>query len=413
MSAFFRFIAMLLSLLNALSVSLRLKKIEVKQNETEISDVKLVNSTESPMCKTAEYACNVGNSVQAVFTTTARKAYRMSNGQMILTHKLTGAEKTAGITDKNGNIYVENTFRTFYTDKCGIEHYFENTLTKGRINTIRLGEYYYDCHVRDFDDGNFNVDKNFHVYPDKVYAQYSLLAKEPTTELYDFGSEITVPYLSVNKLEIKDKNGTHGTLDGIDAESVEYAAFDIKDTGVISFIVPSDGSAKKLTVTKGILGYEVRQYAAFDASLGLNDYAENGGLGMNKITFGFRIYTDGTHTFDGAEKAAFEERNPLADVTVEKGTANSVYLGYDALRGAYTVQMNGTDFQTAYDNPQMQFTAPISIKSDDDRTLYFRSYGLSGCLEAAAILDENDNLVPMEVEVCKNFCGDGGEGFTA
>ncbi|MCQ2463404.1 MAG: hypothetical protein MJ177_08400 [Clostridia bacterium] len=363
------------------------------------------------MLTTAEYAKNARNAVQAVYTTTARKAYRMSNSMAVVTHKLAGVEKTADLTDRNGNAYFTDGFRTFYTDKNGVEHSFENSTETGRVNTIRLGEYYYECHIRDLAKCNFKVDKAFHVFSDRLYVQYSFLADKPTEKLFDFGSKYTIPYTSVTGLAIKDKNGIHNKINCIDSESVEYIAFDTKDTGVVGFIVPSDGSTKKLTVTLGALGYTVKQYAAFDPSAGLNDYTESGGYELNKITFGCRVYTDGTHSFDGIEKAAYEERNPLEGITVEKGTANSTYLGYDALRGVYTVQMDGTDFQTAYDNPQMQFTAPISISSNDDRTVYFRSYGLSGCLEAAAIIDSENQLVPMEVQVCKNFRDDGGEPF--
>lgn len=411
MAKLIQIITLLISMINSVLISTTIKPVKVPVKEPLNDRIEILNDTESPMLDSAEYAANARNSAQGIYTTTTRKAYRMSNSQTVLTHRLKGVEKTADLTDTNGNAYICNSFKTFYTDKCGKEHFFENTTSPGRVNTIRLGVYYYDCHVRDLDDGNFNVDKDYHVYADKLYAQYSLLAKEPTKELYDFGSEITVPYASVKNLVIRDKNGIHTSPDAVDAESVEYVAFDIRNTGVVGFIVPADGSTKKLTVTSGALGYVVKQYAAFDASLGLNDYEENGGYGMNRITFGFRIYTDDTHSFDGIGKAAYEERNPLQNITVEAGTANAAYAGYDALRGVYTITMTGTDFQTAYDNPQLQFTAPVSISSDEDRVIYIRGAGNNGCLEAAAVLDNENRLVPMEVEVCKNFQGDGGEGF--
>ncbi len=409
MLKFIQIIALIISMINSVLVSLNVKPVKVVPQIPETKTVELVNKTDSPMGDTAEYAYNVKNSVQGLYSTTARKEYRMFNSQAVLSHKLKGVEKTADLTDRDGNAYIENSFKTFYTDKLGVEHFFENSTSAARVNTIRLGVYYYDCHVRDLADGNFNVDKEYHVYADKLYAQYTLLAKKPVKELYDFGSEITVPYASVKQLVIKDKYGIHTASEGFDPESVEYAAFDTASAGVVGFIVPADGSTARLTVTKGLLGYEVRQYAAFDASLGLNDYAENGGYGLNKVTFGFRIYTDGTHSFDGVSKAAYEERNPLKDIVVESGTANSTFAGYDALRGVYNINMDGTDFQTAYDNPQLQFTAPVSVKSDDDRVLYFNGTGNHGCLEAAAVLDGENVLVPMEVEVCKNFQGDGGE----
>ena len=65
--------------------------------------------------------------------------------------------------------------------------------------------------------------------------------------------------------------------------------------------------------------------------------------------FGSRIYNDETHDFAGIEKAAYEERNPLTNVSVSGNSrSGDSYLEYDALRGAYRFTMNGTDFNTAY-----------------------------------------------------------------
>lgn len=398
-----------LALLNMFMLNTGIKKIPV-QPITKPDYVKLADNTESAMCSTAEYAYNAKNSVQAVYTNPERNAYRMSNDNIILTHKLTGAVKNASITDKNGNAYIENSFTSFCTDKAGIKTYFETSVKNARVNTIRLGIYYYECHIRDLDSAFFNVDKAFHVYADKLYMQYTVLAKLPTNKLKEFGSEITIPYSKVNSVAVRDKDGTKATITNFDENNVEFAAFDIKDTGVIGFIVPSDGSTKKLTVSKGVDGYIIRQYANFDKNAGLNDYKEEGGNSLNSVTFGCRIYTDNTHSFTGIMKAAREERTPLTDLVVESGSSDAKYAGYDALRGAYTINMNGTDFTTAYNNPDRHYTAPISIKGGkEDRTVYFRAFGNNGCLEAAALLDEDNTILPIEVEVCKNFRGDGGE----
>lgn len=405
-------IALLLSLLELILINTGIKKIPVEEAGKDGAQVVIADKTESNLLNTAEYAANAKNTVQAYYTTSARTEYIMNNAQMSFAHKLSGAVKTASLTDGDGNVYIEDSFRTFYCLTPGAKLYFENSATEARVNTIRLGEYYYDCHIRDLESPRFKVDKNYHVYADKLYAQYTLLCKKPTEALYAFGSEITIPLAGVMSVRVKDKNGIHNTVTGIDEASVEFAAFDIENVGVVGFIVPSDGSTEKLSVSRGVCGYTVTQYAAYKPHTGINDNNEDGGYELNNVTFGCRIYTDKTHDFSGVEQAAWEERYPLDAISVEKGNSNAAYIGYDALRGMYTIEMDGTDFQSAYDDPEHQFTAPVTVKgSGQDRVLYFRAYTQSGCLEAAALLDSNKRLAPVEVQECKNFRGDGGEGF--
>ncbi len=379
---------------------------QIRKAET---DTVLKDTSDYYLNDTVEYAYNIKNSVQCTYSDTNRTAYKMTNDNMSFIHKLSSAEKTATLSDRNGKAYIKNSFKSFYTDKSGVKHYFENSLQKGKINTIRLGEYYYECHVRDFSKGNFYVDKAYHVYGDKMYMQYDILADKPTTDLKEFGSEIKIPLNTVKGIQIVDKNGTHYSEENIDAESVEYVAFDIIDTGVVGFIVPDNGTAKSLKVERNYNSFIVTQYAAYTPGEGINDYKEEGGYKLNRVSTGCRVYSDKTHSFEGIAKAAKEERNPL-EVTVSAGNSNARYVGYDALRGCYTLTMDGVFFQLAYDNPEMQFNAVINVKGGSaDRNIFIRSNGRNGCLEAGAILDDNGKLVPVEVEVCKNFCGDGGE----
>lgn len=412
MLLFQKIIAILLTLINVLCFETGVRKFPVSELKKESDEVVISDKTESNLLATAEYAANIRNGVQCVYTDSKRSAYKMSNNDISLTHEMTSAVKTASLTDTDGGVYIKDSFRSFYCLTPGAKLYFENSATKARVNTIRLGEYYYDCHVRDLESPSFKVDKNYHVYADKLYMQYTLLAKKPTEKLYAFGSEISIPLCDADAILIKDKNGEHDGITGIDAQSVEFAAFDIKNVGVVGFIVPSDGSTSKLTVTLGAGGYTITQYAAYEPHTGVNDNAEQGGYALNNVTFGCRVYTDKTHDFSGIAQAAWEERHPLESITVEKGTANAAFVGYDALRGMYTVKMDGTHFQWAYDNPEYPFLAPVTVKgSGQDRILYMRAYTDSGCLEAAALLDSDMRLAPIDVQECKNFRGDGGEGF--
>ncbi len=381
--------------------------VKPEKEETQvINDI----SGDTTLAESIKYASSVASTVDAYYTDAERSAYAMENTQMKLTHTL-GNVNGATLADKDGNVYISG-FDTFYT-KGGLNHFFSTSKDRGRVNTIRLGEYYYECHIRDYGaaENEFRVDKAFHVYGDRLYAQYSLLASEATTALEGFGSQVMLDANTVKAVEVKDKNGVHSDLISIDFASVEYAAFDINGVGVVGFVIPGDGSTKETVVELFGDTYYVTQYANYTAGTGINKFDETGGYSLNNVTFGHRIYTDGTHSFDGIRKAAELERNPI-EVKVAAGNSNAAYLGYDALTGAYTLRMDGTDFNTAYNNPNHHYRAELTVTADsNDRDIYIRSKGNNGCLEAGAILDDKGTLVPINVQVCKNFQGDGGEPF--
>ncbi|MCR4615126.1 MAG: hypothetical protein K5756_03155 [Clostridiales bacterium] len=373
----------------------------------------------TPMADTIRYAASCANTVQGAYTDGGRGAYQLSNKQMRLTHRLSAlVGKTATLRDTEGNIYVRNSFDVYYTDRNGTTRYASESGAEARINTIRLGEYYYDTHVRDMDftltgkNAKFKADKNYHVYADRLYEQLSLYAVKPTTDLQTFGAVIRIPADTVTAVQIRDAAGIHGNVDGIDAASVEYAAFDIAGTGVFAVIIPSDGSTGKVTVTMNKGYYIIDQTAAYTPGTGINQYDETGGYQLNTVTFGRRLYTDRTHSFEKVDKAAWLEHNPLTGIAVKGGNGAAKFLGYNALNGAYTFSMRGAGFNTAYANPDLQFAASISMTGDGyDRDIVLRTAGENGCLEAGALLSADKMLLPVDVQVCKNFQGDGGEPF--
>lgn len=415
MIAIRKFFASLLAFIQALLVSLgiitpTMKSVPVDTVSKEFSDFTVSDKSETKLYKTVEFASKIKNVVQCSYNDAERNAYTMSNGTMILRHQLTGVEKYASMSDKNGNVIFADTFKSFYKDKIGTNHYFEQSSKSGRLNTIRLGEYYYDCHLRDFTSGNFKVDKIFHVYGDRLYMQYDLLSNKACEVPAEFGSEIAIEKSKVAALQIKDKNGVHSSAENIDAESVEYAAFDIAGTGIAGFIVPSDGSTAKITVSEKKGSYIITQLADLSSYKGINKYDETGGYDVYKIGFGCRIYNDSTHSFDGIAEEAFKERNPLS-ISIVDNNANSSFLGYEALRGTYTVKMDGTGFNISYTAPDLKFFSKLKIQGDDlDRSIFIRTTTEnSGCLECAALLDDNSLLMPVDIEVCKNFIGDYGD----
>lgn len=363
-----------------------------------VNSVLSVNENETNLFETVKYAAELKNSVQGVFTDTKRTAFRLSNSEITFTHGLKN-NLTATLKSADGKTFIANSFKTFYTDDSGIRHYFEKNTGKGRVNVIRLGEYYYDAHIRDLASGIFKVDKNYHVYGDRLYAQYSLYAEKATNDFASFGTEIIIPKSSVEKYELNREEG--------------YAAFKIKGAGVVGFIIGDEKSTDEFYIDEIAGNYVLTQTAnkgdgIIPAYNDENITEDN----LPRITFGARIYTDSSDNFDGIKAAAYEERHPLTDITVGSNNANCKYIGYDALRGVYTFTNDGTDFNIYYRDPNFQFNMPISIKGDGiDRKIYIRFFGKNGCLEAGAVLDDKNNLAPIDVEVCKNFMGDGGEDF--
>jgi len=414
-----KFITLLLALYQLFFSTVVFGKYQPPVIEPDVPQIVNDIGGDSAMSPTVLYAAESRNAVQAVYTNPQRTAYAMKNKQAVLTHELDALRnKTATLQTAGGKTYFDDTLDTFCTLQNGSTFYSSQSAAKGRVNTIRLGQYYDECHVRDLAFGSllkttpFKVDKAFHVYADRMYAELRILASEATRELAAFGSVVKIPADTVAALQIRDANGASGSLAGFDPSKVCYAAFDIRDAGVVGFIVPSDGSTKSLTVSLEGGCYVVRQTANYEHGAGINKYDETGGYALNDVRFGFRIYTDETHDFAGIDHAAALERNPLTGITVGSGNARAAYIGYEALRGSYKMVMDGTGFQYAYDNPDYRFNVPVSVTCDNsDRDIYFRSNGRVGCLEAAALLDDTGTLAAMDVQVCKNFQGDGGEEF--
>lgn len=156
--------------------------------------------------------------------------------------------------------------------------------------------------------------------------------------------------------------------------------------------------------------YTLCVYANYTPGAGLNDYKEEGGFDLNEVTFGMRLYTDETHSFEGVKKAAYEETHPLA-VTVAENASGAVFVGYNPLRGLYEITMNGTGFNEAFADPSLRFSAPFTVKNGgDDRAIFVDAACLvSGGLECGVVLDAEGRQLAMDTQVSKNFQGDGGE----
>ncbi len=257
---------------------------------------------------------------------------------------------------------------------------------------------------------DISLQRSFLTYSDKMHHIIQISAAKAVEDIEEIGMLTELSADTVDKLIVKDKNGLHETLDGVDWDSAEYVGFDIKGAGIFGYILPCDNGSGKLTVTLADGVYSIVQSKAPIGSR--IEPSKDNTLNANDFFMGQRVYTDSNHTFDEFLHEAACERNPLAKESFTVNVQNSdsaSYSGYDALRGYYKFTVRGTDFNNAYYNyPNKHFAVNFTVKGDEyDRQMYFMTFTSSGNLESAALLNSDMLLLPVPLEVAKNFKGDG------
>lgn len=243
------------------------------------------------------------------------------------------------------------------------------------------------------------LDRNLHVYGDKLHQQIRIVAQSKTGDISAMGTVTRIEQSRVASLIIADKNGKHSSLDGVDFNSVEYLGFDLTDAGVFGYIFPAG------TEYTGKVGVVLQDgYYVITQSRSVPTLAQ-----YESCSLGHRIYTSTAHSFDELEQQAYVERHPLTEVRLVTNTASVAYAGYDPLVGCYSYTLHGANhFNTPfYKQPQKHYIVDTEIKGDGyDREIYVFARTHSGFLECGAVLDEADRLLPINVEVCKNFRGE-------
>ena len=248
------------------------------------------------------------------------------------------------------------------------------------------------------------LDRDFIAYSDKINDVCRFMADKTLAGVAAIGTETRIAADTVAKLIVGDGNGTHTDLAEVDWSTAAYVGFDIKDAGTFGYILLSHETSGSLSVELSEGVYIIRQsYTPADGTL------EEG----SSTYVGHRIYTDTEHAFDTFLYEAYCERNPLTGVRALDNMRNAFYVGYNALRGGYEFRiLNGPDFTYAYNNPDKMYSVTLEIDgtdSDRDRKIYILAGSTDGCLECSAVLDKNDRMLPVRVEVCKNFAYDGEE----
>ena len=349
------------------------------------------------------------------------------------------------------NGYTADQQVTFYTTNDGEYHTYTVRLDQatvkdftGNITGFRfdfngaVGEEIEISSVKfvNIDDGGapkILFDRNLHTYTDKLHQINRLIATEDVTGIKEIGMITKVAADTVDKLVVYDKNGIHDSLDGVDWASAEYIGFDIKGVGIFGYILAKDETSGTLTVTLEDGNYVIKQATVpaggkLDAHKTVytqQDVSKFQGTSTDIYSsetdyfFGQRIYTDASHDFTAFLKEADIERNPLTKdnivINTDK-TANATFDGYDSLRGiyAFTVKEN-VGFSSAFNNSQnFHGAVSFSVKGDDrDRNIYVLAYTYSTSIECGAVLDGNDMMLPIPVEVSKNFANEFEEPIWA
>lgn len=244
------------------------------------------------------------------------------------------------------------------------------------------------------------LDRTLHTYSDKLNQVLHFVTTGTVDNMTAYGMETAVEASRVNSLLVVDGNGEHTSLSDVDWSTAVAVAFDIDRAGVFGYILTTAEGVGGITVREqdGFYIIDQQQQARASYSTGKNFY------------IGQRIYTDMTHSFEDFRQAVYEEQHPLENLTVTSGAQGAKVVGYDPLRGAYRFDVSGIDFSEAYRNPDLQFRVDASIDSDGlDRTIYVYTHTASGGLECAALLDSEERLLPMLLQVCKNFKGENEE----
>ena len=244
------------------------------------------------------------------------------------------------------------------------------------------------------------VDRVLYTYPDKLNTAIHLVTTDVVKNMTAYGMETAIDQSRVKSLLVVDGKGEHTSLEGVDWSTAVAIAFDIERAGIFGYILTLDPGVGTMTVTEKDGFYVIDQKAAAKSSY----------KNLEDIYLSQRIYNDATHDFEGFRKAVREERNPLT-VTVTSKSFNGKSLGYDALRGSYRMDLQGTEFNDAYyRNPDLHYRIDVEVQGgSEDRNVYLYTHTLNGALECAVLLDSQERVLPYLMQVCKNFQGENEE----
>lgn len=360
--------------------------------EKKVADLTGQTALSETVTKSNQYA----NGVQAYYVDDERNAYVVSNRNTDLYHELSGKKFVSSFRNKQGEEYLYNTMDAYVV--YGGEYYYgSDGPIDARVNTTKLGYYYYSTYVRDmsFDDAvPLHLEKAYHTYSDRTQQQYRIIAEDKTNYLTEFGYEVKVKRSRVAGIELRDgdevinalENGTY-TFDNLG-----YIGLNIAKAGVVGLITVGQGT--KVSVTVNAKNYVIRQYLPLD-----------GISALDEETFANRLYTDETHSFGGIRKAYAEETELLTEKNVSvEAKDGAKFVGYNRLTGAYEFTIDGQGFnESYYKQPQKKYFESVKVSGAKDDRIIYLSIKTVFPLEGAAVADKDEKLLPIPLQVGKNF----------
>lgn len=348
----------------------------------------------------------IKNAVQCYYGNSDRNNFIVKNSTMQLTHRLANSDDDTSkskvvSTFKNsrGGDYFKNSMDIFV--KSGNDYvYGKDYDGYARINTNKLGYYYYEVNVRDYNFSSLgydlNLEKTFHAYSDQLRTNFRAVS-QGTTSIDAIGFELKILNETISKVEIYDGEEYFSINDKElnDAKGIQYVAFHITNVGVIGVIFPNT-STTRVSLSKN----------KYVTTLKQENLIEEGKLSTGQDASVYnRIYNDETNTFDGIRKANGIEQNPYGNsqIKVDETKDNAEFLGYDFVRGAYTFNLDSMSFYNSYYlTPNKKFFEDITITPLDDREIYIY-VKCDRPVEGATIIDKDNVQIPIPVEICKNF----------
>lgn len=376
----------------------------------EVSPSSAAEATANPysLGNSVEYANQVKNQVDNyfIYDGSVRKSIVMENNTMQLTHGLVGdgEKQIQEFNNKNGGVYFTDSFVPYFQVAGGDVSYFNNgndATTNDGTPVLRNGYYYYETHLRDIDFnayGAVRMDLTYNTLADSLRVNHRLIADSASTKTFTLGNELKIDKKTVSSLEIADKNGIHNSIDNIDAASVEYVAFDIKNAGIAGLIYAADCDCDSVTVTLEYGMYVIR------SSRQINGFSQGDTFNM-----AIRLYNDATHSFAGVREAAYIERNPVA-VTVNSTSIVNSYneVFYNSKTGMYQLSADIPTFWNYSDTNANKYSEfNITVENDGhERPVYIHVNTSAGGLATGLVRNGDGAVVAIPAEVCKNFSGD-------
>lgn len=112
-------------------------------------------NTDSSLSASFAYSGSIANGVQGFYTNADREFYALVNTDMSLVHTLESTDElnVRDIANKDGISYAHDTLDVFIKTQDNKMYYSGNSSTSARMNTTRLGYYYYETHIRDLGFG--------------------------------------------------------------------------------------------------------------------------------------------------------------------------------------------------------------------------------------------------------------------